>query len=51
MSEPLWRKVSEVAVDLVAAAVVLATTVLIEKLVRTVGTWSSDNDFESEGKT
>ena len=51
MSEPLWRKVSEVAVDLVAAAMVLAATVLIEKLVRTASTCSSDDDSESEGKT
>jgi hypothetical protein len=51
MSEPLWKKVGEVAIDVVAVAVVIATTALIEKFLRTVGSWSSDDDSESGDST
>jgi hypothetical protein len=48
MSEPFWKKAREVVIDVVAVAVVIATTVLIEKLLRTEGNRSSGNDTEPE---
>ena len=47
MSKPLWKKVGEVVVEVVEVAVVIATTVLIERLLRTEGNRSSGNDFET----
>jgi hypothetical protein len=51
MSEPLWKKAGEVAIDLVEVAVVVVTTVLIERLLKTVAHWSSSNDSASDGST
>jgi hypothetical protein len=51
MSEPLWKQVGEVVIDLVEVAVVVVATVLIERLLKTAAHWSSSNDSESNGST
>jgi hypothetical protein len=53
MSEPWWKKIGEVAIEIAAATVVIVTTVFIERCLRTVGEESSgsstlDPDGERE---
>ena len=51
MFEPLWKKMGGVLTDLAAVAVVMAATVLIEKLFGIAGNTRPDNDSEAESGT
>ena len=48
MSGASWKKLGEVVIDVVEVALVIAATVLIEKLLRTSGSGSSGNDSEPD---
>ena len=49
MSTPWWKKIGEVAIEIAAAAVVIVTTVFIERCLRTAGEESSSSAFKLDG--
>jgi hypothetical protein len=49
MSPQSWKRLGEVVFDVVAVAVAIATTALVEKLFRAVGSQGSSNDSDSDG--
>ena len=49
MSEPWWKKIGEVAIEIAAATVVIVTTVFIERCLRTVGEENSGSTAELDG--
>ena len=49
MSEPWWKKIGEVAIEIAAATIVIVTTVFIERCLRTVGEEGSGSSAELDG--
>jgi hypothetical protein len=50
MSEPWWKKIGEVAIEIAAVTVVIVTTVFIERCLRTASDESSGNALEPDGE-
>jgi hypothetical protein len=48
MSEPWWKKLGEVAIEIAAATVVIVTTVFIERCLRTGSDEPLDLDDHEE---
>jgi hypothetical protein len=49
MSEPWWKKIGEVAIEIAAATVVIVTTVFIERCLRTGRDEGSGSALEPDG--